>query len=295
LAKARGWPQIDRGGCLVANSELWFTELQNANLSLGLRIKKILHSEQTEYQTMDVVETVQYGNLLVLDGCVMTTDKDEFVYHEMLAHVALHTHPNPKKVLVVGGGDGGVIREAIKHPTVEKAVLAEIDGRVIEVSKQFFPQIASALTGNPRVEVQVTDGIQYVKDHPGEFDVIFVDSTDPIGPAVGLFAKEFYQSVHRALKDDGLFVAQTESPFVNQDLIRHVFQDVRATFPITELYLAYVPTYPTGMWSFTLGSKQYHPLRDQQPARVQDTKYYTADVHRAAFALPRFVEELVRS
>ncbi len=274
-------------------AELWFTERQNDNLTIGLRIRKILHSEQTEYQTLDVVETVQYGNMLVLDGCVMTTDKDEFVYHEMIAHVPMHTHPNPKKVLVVGGGDGGAIREVVKHPTVEKAVLAEIDGRVIENAKRYFPQIAQGFS-DPRVEVQVTDGIRHVQEHPGEYDVILVDSTDPVGPAAGLFARDFYQAVYNALKEDGLFVAQTESPFVNQDLVRGVFQDVKRVFPIAELYLAYVPTYPTGMWSFTMGSKRYHPLRDRQPARTSDTRYYTEAVHQAAFTLPRFVEELLR-
>lgn len=278
----------------MAKSELWFTERQSDNLSIGLRINRTLHSEETEFQSMDVVETAQYGNMLVLDGCVMTTDKDEFVYHEMLSHVAMHTHPNPKKVLVVGGGDGGVIREIIKHPSVEKAVLAEIDGRVIEVSKQYFPYIASGLA-DPRVDVQVADGIAHVKNHPNTYDVILVDSTDPIGPAVGLFAKEFYQSVYDALTEDGLFVAQTESPFANQDLIRKVNADVREVFPAAHMYLAFVPTYPTGMWSFTMGSKKYHPLKDQQPCRVENTKYYNGDLHRGAFALPRFVEELTRS
>ncbi|MCF8565639.1 polyamine aminopropyltransferase [Alicyclobacillus tolerans] len=273
--------------------DLWFTEYQNENLSIGLRIKQTLHSEKTEFQDLDVVETEQYGRLLVLDGCVMTTDKDEFVYHEMISHVPLHTHPNPKRVLVVGGGDGGVIREIIKHPSVEKAVLAEIDGRVIEASKEYFPHIASGLS-DPRVDVQVTDGIKYVKDHPGEFDVILVDSTDPIGPAVGLFAKEFYQSVYDALKPDGLFVAQTESPFANQSLIKNVFSDVKSVFKQAYLYLAFVPTYPTGMWSFTMGSKQYDP-REPQALRPKDTKYYSTAVHQAAFALPRFVEELVQS
>jgi spermidine synthase len=277
----------------MAKSELWFTERQSDNLSIGLRINRTLHSEETEFQSMDVVETLQYGNMLVLDGCVMTTDRDEFVYHEMLSHVAMHTHPNPKKVLVVGGGDGGVIREIIKHPSVEKAVLAEIDGRVIEVSKQYFPHIASGLA-DPRVDVQVADGIAHVQNHPNEYDIILIDSTDPIGPAVGLFAKEFYQSVFRALKDDGLFVAQTESPFANQDLIRKVNRDVREVFPNAYMYLAFVPTYPTGMWSFTMGSKKYHPVQDQQACRVSDTKYYNAELHRGAFALPRFVEELTR-
>lgn len=276
----------------MAGMELWFTELQNENLTIGLRIRHTIHSEKTEYQHLDVVETVQYGRMLVLDGCIMTTDKDEFVYHEMLAHVPMHTHPEPKRVLVVGGGDGGVIREVIKHPSVEKAVLAEIDGRVVEVSKQYFPQIASGFS-DPRVEVQITDGIKYVEEHPNEFDVILVDSTDPVGPAVGLFSKPFYEAVHRALKEDGVFAAQTESPFINQDLIRGVYQSVRSVFPQTHLYLAYVPTYPTGMWSFTLGTKRHDPLA-VTTARVRDTKYYSAEVHRAAFVLPPFVQELLR-
>jgi spermidine synthase len=272
--------------------DLWFTERQTDDLSIGLRIEKTLHSEQTEFQGLDVIETKQYGRMLVLDGCVMTTDKDEFVYHEMLGHVGMHTHPNPKKVLVVGGGDGGVIREVIKHPSVEQAVLAEIDGRVIEVSKEYFPHIAQGLA-DPRVDVQVADGIKHVLEHPNTYDVIYIDSTDPIGPAVGLFAKDFYQAVFHALKDDGLFVAQTESPFHKADLIRQVNQDIRDIFPQTHLYLAHIPTYPTGMWTFTMGSKKYNPL-DVTECRVTDTKYYNNAVHKAAFALPNFVGALVR-
>ncbi|EJY56658.1 spermidine synthase [Alicyclobacillus hesperidum URH17-3-68] len=275
----------------MAQSNLWFTELQNENLSIGLRIEKTIHSERTEFQQLDVYQTAQYGKLLVLDGCVMTTDKDEFVYHEMLAHVPLHTHPNPKSVLVVGGGDGGIIREVIKHPSVERAVLAEIDGRVIEASKTYFPQIAAGLS-DPRVDVQVVDGIRYVEEHPGEFDVILIDSTDPVGPAVGLFSKSFYESVHTALKPDGLMAAQTESPFVNQELIRRVYGDVARTFPIAKLYVAFVPTYPTGMWSFTMGSKVHRP-EDVKAVRVEDTKYYNLGIHHAALALPNFVKELV--
>ncbi|EPZ52607.1 polyamine aminopropyltransferase [Alicyclobacillus acidoterrestris] len=277
----------------MPQSNLWFTELQNENLSIGLRIEKTLHSEVTPYQTLDVYETKQYGRLLVLDGCVMTTDKDEFVYHEMLSHVPMHTHPNPKNVLVVGGGDGGIIREVIKHPSVERAVLAEIDGAVVEASKKYFPQIAAGLS-DPRVDVQIVDGIKYVEDHPDTFDVILIDSTDPIGPAVGLFSKKFYESVFRALKSDGVMAAQTESPFVNQELIQNVMRDVRGTFPISQLYLAHVPTYPTGMWSFTMGSKVHRP-QDVQTCRVQNTRYYNAQVHHASLALPQFVKELVES
>lgn len=276
----------------MSELDLWFTERQNKDLSIGLRIKETLHSEVTDFQSMDVVETYQYGRMLILDGCVMTTDKDEFVYHEMLTHVPLHTHPNPRNVLVIGGGDGGIIREVIKHPSVEKAVLAEIDGRVIAVSKEYFPQIASGLS-NPRVDVQVADGILHVQEHENQYDVILVDSTDPIGPAVGLFAKEFYASVHRALKHDGIFVAQTESPYKDPDLIARVHADVSSLFAQTHLYLAYIPTYPTGMWSFTMGSKQHSPLAGPVTSRATDTRYYTPDIHRAAFALPRFVEEIL--
>jgi spermidine synthase len=212
----------------------------------------------------------------------------------MISHVPLFTHKNPKKVLVVGGGDGGVIREIIKHPSVEKAVLVEIDRRVVEVSKEYLPQISCALE-DPKVEVFCEDGIKYVQDHKNEFDVIMVDSTDPVGPAVGLFQADFYKSIYAALKDDGIFVAQTESPFFNKDLIRNVFSDIKSIFPITRLYTAFIPTYPSGCWTFTMGSKKYDPLdADTSKMDSLDTKYYCADAHKGAFMLPKFVRELVK-
>lgn len=274
--------------------ELWYTEKQTADYGITAKVRETLCTEKTEFQDLAVLDTLQWGRMLVLDGCVMTTEKDEFVYHEMIAHVPLCAHPAPKKVLVVGGGDGGVIREIIKHPTVEKAVLAEIDSRVIERSREFFPQIASELD-SPRVDVRVVDGIRHVQEHPDEYDVIIVDSTDPIGPAVGLFAREFYRSIHAALKADGLFVAQTESPFLTGDLIRRVYADVAAIFPTAHLYLASIPTYPSGLWSFTVGSKIHDPHVIADPIRAAglETRYYTPDVHRAAFALPRFAQELL--
>ena len=273
--------------------ELWFTERQTEHLSMGMRVSATLHTEQTPYQNLAIYDTVQYGRLLVLDGCVMTTDADEFVYHEMIAHVPLHTHPNPHSVLVVGGGDGGAVREVLKHPSVERVVLAEIDDRVVETAKEYFPAIAQGLT-DPRVELQIGDGIRYVQDHPDEFDVILVDSTDPVGPAVGLFQESFYQFISRALKDDGIMVAQSESPFANQKIVRSMVQIANRVFPQAFLYLASIPTYPTGLWSFTLGTKKYHPLENLQPSRVEDTRYYSNDVHRAAFALPPFVRQLTQ-
>jgi spermidine synthase len=275
--------------------ELWYTEKQTKNHGITTKIKRTLHTEVTEFQTLDIVETHQFGNMLVLDGMVMTTDKDEFVYHEMISHVALNTHPNPKQVLIVGGGDGGVVREVLKHQAVERVVLAEIDGRVIETSREFFPEIASGLD-DPRVDIQVVDGIRHIEEHVNTYDVVIIDSTEPVGPAVGLFQKPFYQKVAEALKADGIMVAQTESPWFNRDLIRQVYADISGTFAITRLYTASIPTYPSGLWSFTIGSKVYDPLTvDEASFSTLETKYYHPGLHKALFQLPVFVRELIES
>ncbi|BCJ87631.1 polyamine aminopropyltransferase [Effusibacillus dendaii] len=276
--------------------ELWYTEKQTENFGITAKIDKTLHTEQSDFQKVDMIHTLQFGKMLVLDGMVMTTDMDEFVYHEMISHVAMNTHPNPKKVLVVGGGDGGAIREIVKHPSVEKAVLAEIDGRVIEVSKQYLPQIACELTGNPKVDVQVIDGIKHVMEHKNEYDVILVDSTEPVGPAEGLFAKDFYQGIYEALKEDGIMVAQSESPWFNKDLIRRVYKDIASIFPVTRYYTAAIPTYPSGLWSFTLGSKKHDPLAVDESKLFDPpgTKYYSPHIHKSVFRLPKFVEELLK-
>lgn len=274
--------------------ELWYTEKQTDNFAISAKIKRTIHSEQTEYQKLDVIETEQFGNMLVLDGMVMTTDKDEFVYHEMITHVAMNTHPNPREILVVGGGDGGAVREVLKYPSVERVVLAEIDGKVVEASKSYFPKISSGL-GDPRVKVLVTDGVRHIEQNTGRYDVIIVDSTEPIGPAVGLFQKDFYHSVHNALKEDGMMVAQTESPWFNKDLIRKVYRDIADTFPITRLYTASIPTYPSGLWSFTIGSKKYDPLKvDEEKMLSFDTKYYHPRMQKSLFQLPVFVEQLIK-
>jgi spermidine synthase len=241
-----------------------------------------------------MIETEEFGTMLVLDGMVMTTDKDEFVYHEMVAHPALFTHPNPESVLVVGGGDGGVIREVLKHPSVKKAVLVEIDGKVIEYSKQYLPNIAGGLD-DARVEVIVNDGFMHIHDHKNTYDVIMVDSTEPVGPAVNLFTRGFYQGIYEALKEDGIFVAQTDNPWFKADLIESVNRDVKEVFPIVRVYWANVPTYPSGLWTFTMGSKKHDPLAvDESAIPELDTKYYSPRLHKAAFALPKFVENLVK-
>lgn len=273
--------------------ELWYTEKQTPNLAYSCKINKTLHTEKTEFQDLAVIDTLQFGKMLVLDGMVMTTEVDEFVYHEMITHVALNTHPNPKKVLVVGGGDGGAIREIIKHDSVEEAVLAEIDRRVVEVSREYLPTIAGALT-NPRVTLAIGDGVEHVRQSKNTYDVILIDSTEPIGPAVGLFSRDFYQDVHNALTPEGIMVAQSESPFVNQDVIRMIHSNLKGIYPVKHLYTASIPTYPSGLWSFTIASKKWDPLK-VDPGKIKDleTKYYSAGVHYGAFSVPRFVEGLV--
>lgn len=272
---------------------LWFTELQTPGLKISCLTKETLHHEITPYQELAVIDTETFGRMLLLDGIIMTNIKDEFVYHEMISHVALNTHPNPENVLVIGGGDGGTIREIIKNPKVKKATLVEIDGAVIEASKKYLPEIAAGLD-DPKVEVKVEDGIKHIKETKNHYDIIIVDSTDPIGPAVGLFAKEFYQGIYEALKDEGIFVAQTESPFFNEELIKRVSDDVADIYPIKKTFLANIPTYPGGLWTFTMGSKKHDPEKvDETKFPKLETRYYTPQVHKAAFVLPKFVADIV--
>ncbi len=273
---------------------LWVTEYQSENLTIGCRVKKTLYREKTQFQDIMIAETMQFGRMLLLDGIIQTTIADEFVYHEMITHVGLNTLDKPRRVLVIGGGDGGSVREILKHKTVEKVTLVEIDGKVIESAKEFLPEISCGLD-DPRAEVIVDDGIKHVKENPNTYDMIIVDSTDPIGPAVGLFGADFYSDVYKALTENGLFVAQTESPFYNRNLIPRIIGDVRSIFPATRLFLASIPTYPGGLWSFTMGSKKYDPLKvDINSIQKMETRYYNPEIHRASFILPEFVKELVK-
>ena len=271
---------------------VWVTEKQTENFGITMKINKTLHTEKTDFQLLEMVETAEWGNMLFLDGMVMTSQRDEFVYHEMVAHVPLFTHPNPENVLVVGGGDGGVIREVLKHPSVKKATLVEIDGKVIEYSKKYLPEIAGDLE-DARVEVVVGDGFMHIAESENIYDVIMVDSTEPIGPAVNLFTKGFYSGISKALKEDGIFVAQSDNPWFKGDLIKQVMSDVKEIFPITRLYTANIPTYPSGLWAFTLGSKKHDPLKiAEERFHKIDTKYYTEELHNASFVLPKFVKDL---
>lgn len=272
---------------------LWWTEDQTPDLRLGLRCTSVLERRRSPYQDIAIYETAQCGRLLALDDMVMTTEADEFVYHEMLTHPAMSICANPRRVLIVGGGDGGCVREVCKHPSVEQVVLAELDGDVIEVCRRHLPSIAGALD-DPRVRIRVGDAVGYVGDAPvGSFDVILVDAPDPIGPAEGLFGERFYAHVARALAPGGVLAAQTESPFLHGDLIRRVQAALRHQFRSTGLYWAVIPTYPGAMWTFSIAAQGTVDLARAQRALQASTRYWTPEVHGAAFALPPFVTALV--
>ncbi|MEN8907093.1 MAG: polyamine aminopropyltransferase [Clostridiales bacterium] len=274
--------------------DLWYTEFQTETIGLTCKTRKTLHTEKTDFQEIAIIDTYQFGKMLVLDGTVQTTEVDEHIYHEMISHVPLLTHKNPKKVLVIGGGDGGAIREVIKHKSVEKAVLVEIDKRVVELSKKYFPNISSDLE-NDLVEVRIEDGIKYIDDNKNVFDVILIDSTDPVGPAEGLFSKDFYKSVFEALKEDGIMVAQTESPYFHKKLIKNVNDDLKGIFPIVNLYTCPIPTYPSGFWSFTLASKVYDPTnKSVEDLDFNNTKYFNEDIYRSCFLLPKFMKDVLK-
>jgi len=276
--------------------EMWYTEKHSENVGITMKVTETLFSGKSEFQQLDIVQTLEYGKMMLLDGLVMVTERDEFVYHDMIAHPALFTHPAPKNVLVIGGGDGGSIREIMKHPGVEQATLCEIDGLVIEKSIELLPSMACEIDGsNSRVKLHVDDGLAYIRDHQNEFDVILVDSTDPIGPAVGLFEEDFYRLVHGALKEDGIMVAQSESPFYHADIQKAMYGNLRNVFPIVEMYQAFIPTYPSGLWSFAFASKKYHPVNDFDQQRAANrgfhTRYYNEQLHLGAFMLPTFARE----
>ena len=274
--------------------DLWWTETQTPALRLGLRCSAVLARVASPYQEVAILQTEQYGRLLTLDDMVMTTEADEFVYHEMLAHPALLTAGRPRQVLVVGGGDGGAVREVLRHQSVERVVLAELDQVVVDLSRAHLPSIAGAL-GDPRVDFQIGDGCAYLRQAaPASFDAILVDAPDPIGPAEALFGSAFFSDAARVLAPGGALAIQTESPFLHADLIRRVQEGLSAAFPLVRLYWAVVPTYPGSLWTFSLATTGVDPLGPGVAERgaALATRYWSPDVHRAAFALPPFVMPL---
>ena len=233
-----------------------------------------------------------------MDGYMMLTEKDEFIYHEMITHVPMAVHPLVKKVLVIGAGDGGVIRELTRYPEIEHIDMVEIDPLVVEVCRKYLPKTACRLD-DPRLSIHYEDGLKYVRFKENEYDLIIVDSTDPFGPGEGLFTREFYGNCYKALKEDGIMVNQHESPFYAEDAeaCKRAHKRIVESFPISRVYQAHIPTYPSGHWLFGFASKKYHPLKDFKPAewkrRNIHTEYYTTNLHTGAFMLPKYVEELL--
>lgn len=274
----------------------WFTEEDAGATRLGMRVRKRLHSERSTYQEIAVYDTAFFGRVLTLEGCVMFTERDEFVYHEMLAHVPLVSMEAPEQVLVIGGGDCGILREALKHPSVTHAVQCEIDRRVTEVCAEHFPWV-DAVRRDPRTDLVFEDGVAYIERHRGAFDLIVVDSTDPVGPAVGLFQREFYEKVAAALKPGGVMVAQTESPHWCAGMVGDIYREVRSAFTDVYAYMGYIPTYPSGSWCWAYASNGRMPLEFHDAPRAaavtESCLYYNPAVHRAAFALPTFAARAI--
>lgn len=277
----------------IESMKLWVTEKQTPDLSLSMRTTKTLFSKRSNYQEILIVETPQYGRVLLLNNKFQTTDIDEFIYHEMIAHVALYSHPTPSKVLVIGGGDGGTVREVLKYQSVKHVELVEIDSDVVEASKKYFPHLSSGFS-DPRCKIIIADGVEYIKNISSSYDIIIVDSTDPVGPAANLFTKDFYTAAYTSLKVDGIFVSQTESPFLHMDFIIKTNKTLSAIFSVVHLYTAPIPTYPSGFWSFTIGSKKYDPSAPLKKGAI-NTRYYSPEIHKASFALPRFLEDAIRT
>lgn len=279
--------------------ELWFTESHTPSVKFSIQVDRQLYCGQSEFQRIDIFDSKEFGRFLTLDGYMMLTEKDEFIYHEMIVHVPMAVHPLVKRVLIIGGGDGGAIRELTRYPTVEHIDLVEIDELVVEVCKKYLPQTACSFN-DERVHLHFQDGLRYIRHCENEYDLIIVDSTDPFGPGEGLFTKEFYGNCYKALKEDGIMVNQHESAFYADDAIamQRAHKRIVGSFLISKVYQAHIPTYPSGHWLFGFASKKYHPTHDLKAVKWNalglKTNYYNTRLHTGAFALPNYVEEMLR-
>lgn len=285
---------------MPVESQSWFEEiLEIANgRTFKIKINKIIDTFDSEFQRIEIYETKSFGRMLVIDGVVMCTEWDEYAYHEMIAHVPMCVHPNPESVLVIGGGDGGTMREVLKHPSVKRVDICEIDREVINFAIKYLPTMSCSFS-DPRVTVYNEDGAKFVREHKNTYDIILVDSSDPIGPAVVLFTEEFYADMRGALKDDGIAATQAESFFYHADIIEKLVGFAKKLYAHAGYYYTMVPTYPSGVIGFTFCSKKYHPLNDFNEARVKalgsQLNYYNADAHRGAFFLPTFIKKRLES
>lgn len=283
----------------MANMELWYTENQTDNVNFSMKVKNHLYSTQSDFQKIDILDTYEFGKVLVIDNWTMVTEKDEFIYHEMITHVAMATNPNIKNILVIGAGDGGTVRELTRYSTVTNIDMVEIDEAVVRASQEFLPFTANKLT-DPRVNLFFEDGIKFVKGKENLYDLIIVDSTDPIGPGEGLFTTEFYTDCFNALTEKGILINQCESPYYpnNAREMTRSFSKLNKLFDICQGYQYHMPTYPSGHMMFCFASKSLHPVKDLDADKWNalglETKYYNTDIHTGAFALPNYVKEMLK-
>ena len=279
--------------------DLWFSEPHTPDVKMSIRIDRQLHSEQSEFQRIDIFESKEFGRFLTLDGLMMLTEKDEFIYHEMITHVAMASNPDIKNVLVIGAGDGGTVRELARYDTIEHIDMVEIDERVVEVSKEFLQQTACSLDDS-RVNIVYDDGLRFVRRKENCYDLIIVDSTDPFGPGEGLFTSEFYGNCFNALTENGILVNQHESPYYADDAkaMQRAHKRIKEFFDVCRVYQAHIPTYPSGHWLFGFASKAIDPLTadiEKWNSLGLKTRYYNTDLHRGCFAIPNYVKELLES
>ena len=278
--------------------ELWYSEFHTGNVKLSVRINRQLFSGESEFQRIDVFESEEFGRFVALDGEIVFSDKDEFIYDEMVTHVPMTVHPNVKNVLIIGGGDGGVARELIHYPQIESIDVVESDKMFVDVCAEMFPDIAQGLK-DERVNIYYEDGLRFLRNKKARYDLIINDSTDPLGHTERLFTKEFYRRCYKALRYHGIMVYQHGSPFYDEDedTCRAMHRKASHSFPISRVYQAHIPTCASGYWLFGFTSKKYHPLTDLNVERWKErnikTWYYTTNLHKGAFMLPRYVEDML--
>lgn len=280
----------------------WFSEISELwpGQAMSLQVEEVVYNEKSKFQDVIVFRSKTYGNVLVLDGVIQCTERDEFSYQEMLAHLPLNAHPNPKNVLIIGGGDGGVLREVVKHPQVDKVDMCEIDEKVIEVSKKYLPNMSCGFESS-KLNLHIGDGFEYMKNHQGKYDVIITDSSDPIGPASSLFEKSYYELMKKALKPNGIVCCQGECLWLHLDLIKGMQEFCHSLYPVVDYCFTTIPTYPSGQIGFILCSLNpdtvfSEPLRKftREEMEKLNLRYYNEDIHRAAFILPEFARKVLR-
>ena len=275
--------------------ELWYTEEHTPNARFSIKVKKQLYTEQSPFQRIDIFDSEEFGRFFTLDGLMMVTEKDEFIYHEMIVHVPAATNPAIRKVLVIGGGDGGTVRELTRYESIEKIDMVDIDEAAVRACIEYLPQTSCKLD-DPRVTLYFEDGLKFIRRYENAYDLIIVDSTDPFGPGEGLFTREFYGNCYKALTKDGILVNQHENPYYDtyESAMRRAHRRIRDFFPVCRVYQAHIPTYPSGHWLFGLASKRLDPILDLDAQGWNDlgieTRYYNTDLHTGAFMLPNYVK-----